>query len=75
MTNERLTLQEMEHKYPDEWLLIVDCELSENTELLSGRVVVHGKSREDVYDALTHYKGGVATHYTGKILDDVIYIL
>ena len=34
MTNERLTLQEIEQKYPDAWLLIVDCEISENTELL-----------------------------------------
>ena len=36
MSNERLTLEEMEQKYPDEWLFIVDCEHSENTELLSG---------------------------------------
>ena len=36
MENERLTLEEMEEKYPDEWLFIVDCEYSENTELLSG---------------------------------------
>ncbi len=75
MTNERLTLEEMEQKYPDEWLLIVDCEISENTELLSGRVAVHSKFRADVHDALMHYKGAVATHYTGKILDDVVYIL
>ena len=75
MTTERLTLKEMEKKYPDEWLLIVDCEHSENTELLSGRVVMHSKSREDVHDALMHYTGGIATHYTGKIRDDVVYIL
>ena len=43
MTNERLTIQEIEQKYPDEWLLVVDCEISENTELLSGRVAVHSK--------------------------------
>ena len=39
MSNERMTLdEEMEQKYPDEWLFIIDCEgsISENTELLSG---------------------------------------
>ena len=75
MTNERLTLQEIEQKYPDEWMLIVDCELSENTELLSGRVVVHSKSREDIYDALIHYKGRIAIHSTREIPKNVEYIL
>lgn len=46
MTNKRLTIEEMEQKYPNEWLFIVNCEHSENTELLSGRVLVHSKSRE-----------------------------
>lgn len=32
MTNERLTLEEMAQHFPDEWLLIVDCEFSENAE-------------------------------------------
>ena len=32
MPNERMTLAEMEQKYPDEWLFIVDCEIDENTE-------------------------------------------
>ena len=58
MTNERLTLEEMEQKYPDEWLFIVDCEISENTELLSGHVLVHSPSRSDVYAASSRYKGG-----------------
>ena len=65
MSKERLTLEEMEQKYPDEWLFIVDCEHSENTELLSGRVLVHSKSRDDIYDASGRYKGGAAIHYTG----------
>ena len=75
MTNERLTIQEIEQKYPDEWLLIVDCEISENTELLSGIVVVHSKSREDIHDALTDYKGQVAIYSTRKIPENVEYIL
>ena len=75
MINERLTLQEIEQKYPNAWLLIVDCEISENTELLSGRVVVHSKSREDVHDALIHYKGRIAIHSTREIPENVEYML
>ncbi len=66
MSNERMTIEEMVENYPDEWLFIVDCEHSENTELLSRRVLVHSKSRDDIYEASGHYKGGAAIHYTGK---------
>lgn len=75
MENERLTLEEMEQKYSDEWLFIVDCEYSENTELLSGCVLVHSPSRADVYDASSRYKGSAAIHCTGKMLDPLRYQL
>ncbi len=66
MTNGRLTLEEMEEKYPDQWLFIVDCEFIDDTELVSGVVTVHSTSRADVYAASGRYKGGAAIHYTGK---------
>ncbi len=75
MSNERMTLEEMMEKYPDEWLFIVDCEHSENTELLSGRVLVHSKSRADIYDASGYYKGGAAIRYTGKLPEGMHYLL
>ncbi len=75
MSNERLTLEEMEQKYPDEWLFIIDCEHSENTELLSGRVLVHSKSRADIYEASGHYKGSAAIRYTGELPEGMHYLL
>lgn len=75
MTKEHLTIEKMEQKYPDEWLLIVDYELSENTELLSGRILVHSPSRADVYDISSRYKGSAAIHYTGEMLDPLRYQL
>ena len=75
MANERLTLEEMEEKYPDEWLFIVDCEYSENTELLSGRVLVHSPSRADVYEASSRYKGSSAIHCTGKLSHGIGYLI
>lgn len=74
MTNERLTLKEMEEKYPDEWLFIVDCEISENTELLSGVVAVHSELEADIHKASMTYKGSAAIHYTGGLRDDVGYL-
>ena len=75
MANERLTLEDMEQKYPDEWLFIVDCEISENTELLSGVVAVHSKYREDIHNALMHHKGRIAIHSTREVPEGVEYIL
>lgn len=74
MSNERLTLDEMEQRYPDEWLFIVDCEHSENTELLSGRVLVHSKSETDIHEASMQYKGSAAIRYTGGMRKDVGYL-
>lgn len=55
MPNERMRREEMTHKYPDEWLFIVDCEYRENTELLSRCVLVHSLSCADVYEASSRY--------------------
>ena len=75
MTNERLTLEEMARHFPDEWLFIVDCEFSDNAELLAGRVAVHSKNRADIYAVSGNYSGGRATRYTGKIQEGMEYIL
>ena len=74
MSNERMTLEEMEDKYPDEWLFIIDCEINENTELLSGIVAVHSNYEDDIHEASMRYKGGAEVHYTGGLRDDVGYL-
>ncbi len=75
MEKERMTLEEMTEKYPDQWLFIIDCEISENTELLSGIVAVHSKSRDDVYEASGHYEGAAAIRYTGELPKGMHYML
>ncbi len=75
MDAERLTIAEMERKYPNEWLFIIEPEISENTELLGGIVSVHSRVRDDVYDALGGFIGGAAIHYTGKMPEDRLFIL
>ena len=74
MDGELLMIEEMKQKYPDEWLLVIDCELSGNTELKAGRVVEHSRCRDDIHKALKHYTGRVAIYYTGEIPDDLTVI-
>ena len=75
MCVERLTIEEMEQKYPNEWLFIIEPEISENTELISGIVSVHSPTRDDIYDALSGRKGGAAIHYTGKMPEGRVFLL
>ena len=66
MCVERLTIAEMEQKYPNEWLLIIEPKTRENTtHLVSGIVQVHSKSRDDVYKASRKFKGDAAIRWTG----------
>ena len=53
MKQERLSVAEMELKYPDQWLFITDCQISENTELLSGVVAIHSPSKDVVNKSLS----------------------
>ena len=75
MKQERLTIEEMERKYPDMWLFITHCEFSENTKLVAGVVSAYSKSRDEINDTSSKYEGGAAIRYTGSILDGRIYLL
>ena len=75
MKQERMTIEEMVLKYPDQWLFITDCEISDNTELLSGVVSVVSKSRDEVYKASANYTGDAAVRYTGEIPEGMVFLL
>ena len=75
MKQERMTIEEMVLKYPDQWLFITDCEISDNTELLSGVVSVVSKSRDEVYKASANYIGDAAVRYTGEIPEGMVFLL
>lgn len=59
--------EEMTEKYPNQGLFIIDCEISENAELLSGIVVAHSESRNDIYEVSRHYNGTATIHFTGRM--------
>jgi len=41
--NERMTREEMESRFPDEWVFVVDPETSENLRVIRGTVKCHSK--------------------------------
>ena len=66
MSGEKMTVEEMSKKYPNEWLFIIEPNTRKNTtHLVSGIVQVHSKSRDDVYEASRKFKGDAAIRWTG----------
>jgi len=75
-TGERLTLNEMIEKYPDQWLFIVDPEMnSETSELISGIVTARSDLRDDIYSELRTLKGGAVIRYTGEVPEGRLCLL
>ena len=73
--SESLTVEEMKERYPDEWLLLVDCEENENTELKAGKIIAHSRCRDDIHRAQMDCPGHVAIHFAGEIPRDLAVIL
>ncbi len=71
---ERMTLDQMYEKFPNQWLFVVDPEISENTELLSGVVDLVSDSREEIMKASDIYDGDAAIRYTGDIPEGIVFI-
>ena len=75
MKQNRLSIEDIFAKYPDQWLFIVDCEHDESAQLLSGVVAVHSPSRDVIDDFSARYKGGAAIRWSGKLPEGVGYLL
>ena len=67
MSGERMTVEEISEKYPNEWLFIIQPKIRENTtHLVSEIVQVHSKSRDDVSEASRKFKRDAAIKFTGN---------
>lgn len=75
MKKERLSIEEMVLKYPNQWLFITDCEISDNTKLLSGVVSIHSQSKDEVNKVSASYIGNAAIRYTGKVPEGTVFLL
>lgn len=61
----KMTWEEMKKAYPDEWLLVIDYELNEYGEIITGVVERHSKKKDEVY-RLPRLKKPGAFEYTGE---------
>jgi len=70
--SEVLTIDEINRRYPDEWVLIGEPETDESLEVLSGRVLYHGTDREEMIRVAQQLPAPkrIATHFTGELFPD-----
>ncbi len=61
----KMTWEEMQQQFPNEWLLITDFELDESGHLVAGIVDRHSKDKEVVY-RLPALQRSTAFRYTGE---------
>lgn len=71
-----LTLEEIIHLYPSEWVLIAYTELDENLNVIRGEVLAHSPERDLLYNNALSRKGkSVAIEYTGPIPENLAAML
>ncbi len=71
----KLLVKSIKEKYKNEWVLLLNPEISPETKVESGEVVFHSKDRGEVHRRLSNFKGNKAIVFTGKIPEDVGVLL
>ena len=73
MGNKILSMEEIEGKYKDEWVLIEYEELDDKLNVKKGKVIAHSSCREEIYARLSGTKGrDIAIEYVGKFPEDLV---
>src|SRR5881396_1676282 len=63
-----LTINEIEKRFDAEWILLADPIADKSLEVRSGRVLFHGKDRDEVYrEAIRLKPRRFAMLYTGRL--------
>jgi len=71
-----MSLEEIIHLYPSEWVLIAYTELDEDLNVIRGEVLAHSPERDLLYNNALSRKGkSVAIEYTGPIPEDLAAML
>lgn len=74
--SEVLTIREIEEKFDSEWVLIGDLQTNEKYEVLGGRVLFHGKDREEVFEKVEEFDPKRFTvRWIGKDDAETVFIL
>jgi hypothetical protein len=75
--NELMTMEEIETRFPEEWILIDRPEKNEHDQVTRGRVVFHGPDRDEVYAKALELPipRHIAFHCTKKPRPDEAFVL
>ncbi|MEI7935605.1 MAG: hypothetical protein WCK27_02850 [Verrucomicrobiota bacterium] len=76
MTEQAMTIKEMQARFAGEWILVADPQTNEALEVLKGKVLHHGPDRDEVYrQAVTRRPKRCAILYTGELPQDTAVVL
>ena len=64
MSNERLTLEQIKEKYPNQWVGLVDCDMEDSINVRSAVVKYTEKDMSSDLMALETVKGNMKAIYT-----------
>ena len=71
-----MTLSQIEAQFQSEWVLLEDPQTNEALEVQSGRVLWHGKDRDEVYRKAVEVRPKrFAVLYTGKMPEGTAVVL
>jgi hypothetical protein len=74
--SELMTLQEMEARFPDEWIFVIDPETDKHLRVIRGTVACHSKDRDEVDRvAMALRPKRSATFFNAVSPDDEIIVL
>ena len=74
--NDVLTIDEIEARFPSEWVLIGDPQTDESQHLLAGRILFHSTDRDEVDRKLLELRPTrFAFRYLGSPPEDMALIL
>ena len=71
----KLLVTTIKKQFRDEWVLLLNPEISADTSIKSGEVIFHSKDRAEVHRRLVQFKGNKAIVFTGRIPEDVGVLL
>ena len=72
ITDDIMTLADIEKKFEKEWVLIEDPKLNKNNEVVSGKVLFHSKNRDELDAAAMQLRPKYSAFiYTGPMPDNI----
>ncbi len=74
--SEVLTVQEIEARYEEEWILVEDPEVTSQMVVTRGKVLCHSKDRDEVYRKAIELRPKHSAYlYTGRVAEGMVMML